>query len=99
MEHNLIIRLNRLGLSLQAAVDTVSDRLDDCYHRWYRALSDIPIYGSPIDKQVLALLQGFIDVALGTLHWSFHSGRYLGEEGPEIKRTRLLKVTQSVAKH
>ncbi|KAK6214577.1 hypothetical protein LQW54_004299 [Pestalotiopsis sp. IQ-011] len=98
VEHNLITRLKNLGLSLQAAVDVVSDRLDDCYHRWYKALAEVPIYGSPIDKQVLALLQGFMDVAIGTLHWSFHTGRYLGEEGPEIKRTRLLKVTQSVAK-
>ncbi|KAF3013727.1 terpene cyclase [Neopestalotiopsis sp. 37M] len=98
VEHNLIIKLNQSGLSLQSAVDVVSEKLDDCYRQWYKSLAEIPIYGSPIDTQVLALLQGLLDVALGTLHWSFYTGRYLGDEGPEIKRTRLLKVTHSVAK-
>ncbi|ORY57507.1 isoprenoid synthase domain-containing protein [Pseudomassariella vexata] len=84
------------GKSLQEAVDVVGDMLDACYRRWYRALADMPIWGAEIDREVLRYLDGIRNVALGSLHWSFHTGRYFkGDEGALLRRTREMQVTLS----
>jgi hypothetical protein len=69
VEHNIVTRLRALGSSMQEAVDRVSEMLNDCYRRWYRALAELPVWGYKIDRQVLKLLDGYRDVAMGTLYW------------------------------
>ncbi|KAI8624673.1 Presilphiperfolan-8-beta-ol synthase [Xylariaceae sp. FL1651] len=92
VEHNLIILLKKQGLSDQEAVERIGDMLDDCYRRWYRALAEMPIWGEEIDRQVLKYVDGCRNIALGNLYWSYKSGRYLKEEGPEVRATRVLNL-------
>ncbi|KAK4209967.1 Presilphiperfolan-8-beta-ol synthase [Rhypophila decipiens] len=78
-------------LTMQQALDRIGEMLEDCYRRWYRALSEMPIWGEKTDYQVLRYVDICRDVALGCLHWSFLTPRYLGEtEGQKVKRTREL---------
>ncbi|KAI3334512.1 Presilphiperfolan-8-beta-ol synthase [Ustulina deusta] len=92
VDHNLIILLKKQGLSEQQAVDKIEDMLDDCYRRWYRALAEMPIWGEDVDREVLKYVDGCRNIALGNLYWSYKSGRYLKDEGPQVRATRVLNL-------
>ncbi|KAJ5371987.1 hypothetical protein N7517_003993 [Penicillium concentricum] len=91
-DHNLIIVLMEQGISTQDAVDKIGERLNDCYKRWYAILADLPIWGEEIDRQVLEFIDLRKGLALGNLHWSFKSTRYLGTDGEKTRHTRLLNL-------
>ncbi|KAI0487794.1 Presilphiperfolan-8-beta-ol synthase [Xylaria cf. heliscus] len=92
VEHNLILLLKKQGLSEQEAIDKIEDMLDECYRRWYRALAEMPIWGEDIDREVLKYVDGCRNIALGNLYWSYKSGRYLKDEGPQVRATRILNL-------
>ncbi|GAW16728.1 hypothetical protein ANO14919_061650 [Xylariales sp. No.14919] len=90
VDYNLIALLSKQDMSVQQSVDKIGAMIDGCYKRWYTALAEIPSYGEEIDCQVLL----FVDLcrvhALGNLHWSFMTGRYLGPEGHDVHKTRIM---------
>ncbi|CAJ2505787.1 Uu.00g131810.m01.CDS01 [Anthostomella pinea] len=87
-----IIRAHR-NLPLQEAIDNIGVMLDACYRRWYKSLAEMPIWGKEIDNEVLRYLDGIRNVALGSLHWSFHTGRYFtGSEGMRLRDTREMRL-------
>ncbi|KAK3315613.1 Presilphiperfolan-8-beta-ol synthase [Apodospora peruviana] len=93
VDFNIINVLQRTGggMSIQQAMDRIDEMLNDCYRRWYRALSEMPIWGEKTDYQVLRYVEICRNVALGCLHWSFMTPRYLGQaQGQEVRRTREL---------
>ncbi|KAI1163815.1 Presilphiperfolan-8-beta-ol synthase [Nemania serpens] len=92
VDHNLIILLKKQGLSEQQAVNKTEDMLDDCYRRWYRALAEMPIWGEDVDREVLKYVDGCRNIALGNLYWSYKSGRYLKDEGAQVRKTRVLNL-------
>jgi hypothetical protein len=71
VDHNLITLLQGKGLSLQSAIDSISDLLNDCYKRWYSALANMPIWGEETDRQVLKFVDCCRNVALGNLYWRY----------------------------
>ncbi|KAI1272131.1 Presilphiperfolan-8-beta-ol synthase [Xylaria sp. FL0933] len=92
VDHNLIILLKKQGLSAQQAVDKIEEMLDDCYRRWYRALAEMPVWGEDVDREVLKYVDGCRNIALGNLYWSYKSGRYLKDEGAQVRATRVLNL-------
>ncbi|KXH37990.1 hypothetical protein CSAL01_07921 [Colletotrichum salicis] len=95
VQHNLIALLKSQGHSTQEAIDEIGDMIDECYRDWYLALSKMPICGEKIDQEVIRYLNGCRDVALGNLHWSYESGRYLGDEGALVRQTRILRLPEA----
>lgn len=65
----MIARLRREGRSIQEAVDDVGAMLDDRYQIWIDAGPQIPSWGCEIDEKVKVLLQLYLNMAAGTLHW------------------------------
>ncbi|KAH7037064.1 isoprenoid synthase domain-containing protein [Microdochium trichocladiopsis] len=49
-------------------------------------------WGPEIDAQVRTLLELYIRIPIGTLHWSFRSGRYFGDKGQEVRETRVMRL-------
>ncbi|KAI0007135.1 isoprenoid synthase domain-containing protein [Xylariaceae sp. FL0662B] len=92
VEHNIIILFREQGYTTQQAVDKIGHMLEDAYRRWYRALAELPTWGEKIDKEVLKYIDGCRNVALGNLHWSYASRRYLGDEGKQIRHSRILSL-------
>ncbi|OBS16179.1 hypothetical protein FPOA_13100, partial [Fusarium poae] len=41
---------------------------------------------------VIKFVNGCRNIALGNLHWSLTTFRYLGDEGPKVKETRMMKL-------
>ncbi|KXH39309.1 hypothetical protein CNYM01_04276 [Colletotrichum nymphaeae SA-01] len=95
VQHNLITLLKSQGHSTQEAIDEIGDMIDECYRDWYLALSKMPICGEKVDQEVIRYLDGCRDVALGNLHWSYESGRYLGDEGALVRQTRVLRLPEA----
>ncbi|KAI1080884.1 isoprenoid synthase domain-containing protein [Whalleya microplaca] len=92
VRHNIIILLKDQGHTTQQAVDRVGHMLAAAYQRWYSALVELPTWGEKTDKEVLKYIDGCRNVALGNLHWSYSSGRYLGDEGQQVRRTQILNL-------
>ncbi|KAH7317036.1 isoprenoid synthase domain-containing protein [Stachybotrys elegans] len=92
VDHNILTVLKYQGYTLQEAVDIVDQMIRGCYKKWYGALAELPIWGEKIDRQVLKYIEGCRNIALGNLHWSYASGRYLGSEGPQVRETRVLHL-------
>lgn len=69
MQHNAITRLCMRGLTVQEAVDQVGDMLDERYETWHVAQKTLPSWGPEIDRQVATLLELYVRLPLGTLHW------------------------------
>ncbi|KAJ8118391.1 hypothetical protein ONZ43_g3998 [Nemania bipapillata] len=92
VEHNLVILLKKHGLSEQEAVNKIEGMLNERYRRWYRALAELPVWGEEVDREVLKYLDVCRNIALGNVYWSYQSGRYLKEEGPKVRATRILNL-------
>lgn len=89
-----ILRFSK-GLSLQQAIDEIDVMLMDRYKTWYKALVELPTWGHKLDSEVLRYLDGCRNVALGSLIWSFHSGRYFKpHEGELVRREQKLWIAE-----
>ncbi|KXX79864.1 Presilphiperfolan-8-beta-ol synthase [Madurella mycetomatis] len=91
-DSNIIFILKGQGMSDQEAVDHIGEMLYDCYRRWFDALRNMPFWGEKIDRDVVKFVNGCRNIALGNLHWSLYTPRYLGTDGPEVRRTRMMRL-------
>ncbi|KAH9945422.1 terpenoid synthase [Epithele typhae] len=88
--HNmLVVVMQRHAISLQEAVDFVGGLCDASIARFEHDRRTLPSWGPEVDRAVAAYVQGLQDWMVGTLHWSFESGRYFGDEGGHIKKSRI----------
>ena len=95
--HNMIpIVMRTRGLKLQDAVDFVGELCNLSILRFFEAKRKMPSYdhGGHIDRQVAHYVRGLEDWMVGSLHWSFESGRYFGKEGRGIKKSRVVRLAQ-----
>ncbi|KAI0393303.1 Presilphiperfolan-8-beta-ol synthase [Xylariaceae sp. FL0594] len=90
VDYNLISILHHQNRTIQESVDQIGRLIDGCYRRWYTALAELPYYGERIDSEVLNFVDVCRFVALGNLHWSFKTGRYLGPEGHDVHETGIM---------
>ncbi|KAI2464559.1 Presilphiperfolan-8-beta-ol synthase [Annulohypoxylon bovei var. microspora] len=92
VDQNIIILLMNQGLSAQLALDRIGSMLSECYKRYYIALANMSVWGEKMDREVLRLVEACRNAALGNLHWSFKTGRYLGCSGNQVYETRTLNL-------
>ncbi|GKU12797.1 unnamed protein product [Fusarium langsethiae] len=90
--NNIIFILKKKGMTDQQAFDATGEMLHDCYRRWHMAQTKIPFWGEDIDRDIIKFVNGCRNIALGNLHWSLHTSRYFGDEGQEVKKTRMMKL-------
>lgn len=69
VEHNIVLRLCDLGLTMQEAVDKVGELLRDSFEKWHTSRAQIPSWGGLIDENVHKLLNVYRNLALGSLYW------------------------------
>ncbi|ETS80849.1 hypothetical protein PFICI_08378 [Pestalotiopsis fici W106-1] len=88
VEHNIVIRLCDVGLTMQEAVDRVGEMLQGCFEKWHTSRAQIPSWDGLIDQNVHKLLNVYRDLALGSLYWSYETGRYVipgNEKGEKVE--------------
>ncbi|PPQ86910.1 hypothetical protein CVT25_009796 [Psilocybe cyanescens] len=91
--HNMIIILmHHHAMSLQEAVDYVGDLCAQTIDTFCRNKERLPSWNPEIDDMVARYVQGLQDWIVGSLHWSFQTRRYFGEQGMEVKKHRVVKL-------
>ncbi|PPQ96121.1 hypothetical protein CVT26_004756 [Gymnopilus dilepis] len=91
--HNMIpVVMNQEGVDLQTAVDFVGSMCKQSIDRFVAERSQLPSWGSEIDRQVAIYVDGLADWIVGSLHWSFESERYFGKNGRNVKATRTVEL-------
>jgi hypothetical protein len=88
--------MNDRGLDLQSAVDFVGDMCKKAYDRFQENREMLPSWGPDVDPQVKIYVNGLADWIVGSMNWSFHSERYFGKLGPEVKVTRKVRLSTGV---
>lgn len=73
--------------------------INNCYRRYYRALSKLPCFGEEAVRALLGFLEVEKNHALGSLLWSYKTGRYFKskEDGARVRRTRELLIPKELA--
>ncbi|SCO85740.1 related to pentalenene synthase [Fusarium oxysporum] len=94
IEHNIVTVLKKNGFTTQQAMDRAGELQDECYRRWYLALTSMPVWGEATDREVLRYIEACHSFPLGDLLWSFQTGRYLGAtEGYKLHETKVLDLS------
>ncbi|GKU08468.1 unnamed protein product, partial [Fusarium langsethiae] len=91
-DSNIMFILRDQGMTDQEAADEIGEMLYDCYRRWHMAIANLPFWGEGVDRDVIKFVNGCRNIALGNLHWSLYTFRYLGDEGPQVKKTRMMRL-------
>ncbi|KAH7147700.1 isoprenoid synthase domain-containing protein [Fusarium sp. MPI-SDFR-AT-0072] len=99
VDHNMVRLLKAKGLSTQQAINEVGVMINNCYRRYYRALSELPCFGEEADRALLGYLEVEKNHALGSLLWSYKTGRYFKskEDGARVRKTRELLIPKKMA--
>eukprot|EP00753_Platysulcus_tardus_P013398 PLAT3672.1.p1 GENE.PLAT3672.1~~PLAT3672.1.p1 ORF type:complete len:412 (-),score=-36.47 PLAT3672.1:340-1575(-) len=91
--HNMVVILMQYhGHTLQSAIDYVGDLCRQTINTFIENKSKVPSWGPEVDKDVAGYVQGLQEWIVGSLHWSFQTKRYFGDNGAEVKRTRYVKL-------
>jgi hypothetical protein len=87
------------GLSLQQAVDRIGDLCKQTIDTFIEDQARVPSWGDDIDKDVKLYVNGLQEWIVGSLHWSFMTTRYFGDNGGAIKATRIVELlSQEITK-
>ncbi|OAX38874.1 terpenoid synthase [Rhizopogon vinicolor AM-OR11-026] len=91
--HNIIICImHEQGLDLQGAMEYAGQLCKDAIQRFEANRADLPSLGKEIDEQVAIYVEGLQDWIVSSLHWSFDTNRYFGNDGHIVKQDRIVKV-------
>ncbi|KAI0273490.1 isoprenoid synthase domain-containing protein [Gloeopeniophorella convolvens] len=91
--HNMIcIFMAHDGLSLQEAMDRVGDMCKETIETFVKNQAWVPSWGPEIDRDVELYVHGLEEWLVGSLHWSFMTKRYFGNNGPEVKASRVVEL-------
>ncbi|KAG2145306.1 isoprenoid synthase domain-containing protein [Suillus bovinus] len=91
--HNMIVILMcEQDLNLQGAVDYVGRLCKDSIQRFEDSRDILPSWGEELDRQVAIYIEGLQNWIVGSLHWSFDSTRYFGNNGHIVKQNRIVEL-------
>ncbi|KAH9043372.1 isoprenoid synthase domain-containing protein [Lactarius pseudohatsudake] len=91
--HNMIcVYMIHDGLSLQQAVDRVGDMCKRTIETFVENQARIPSWGDGIDEAVKLYVHGLREWIVGSLHWSFVTTRYFGDNGELVRTTRIVDL-------
>jgi len=99
--HNMICILQEhYGMDLQEAMDYVGEMCRMTMENFKENAKRLPSFGSAeVDADVAAYVKALQDWMVGSLHWSFMSKRYFGDEGAEVKTHRIVKLLPKRVEH
>jgi hypothetical protein len=91
--HNMIsVFMIHDGFTLQQAVDRVGDMCKETIDTFIENQARVPSWGDAIDGDVKLYVNGLKEWIVGSLHWSFMTKRYFGDNGGTVKATRIVDL-------
>ncbi|KAJ7274930.1 isoprenoid synthase domain-containing protein [Mycena rebaudengoi] len=92
----LTIAMQELNLDLQAAIAWACARHAELRAMFLEQLNNMPVFGADIDMYVQEYVLGIANWARGYHCWQFEGGRYLGDKGLEVQRSRQVRMLPKV---
>jgi len=80
------------GLSLQQAVDRVGEMCKQTIDAFIENQARVPSWGECVDRDVKLYVNGLQEWIVGSLHWSFMTTRYFGDNGGSVKAMRIIDL-------
>ena len=90
--------MNYDGLNLQQAVDRIGEMCKQTIETFVENQARVPSWGDDIDKDVKLYVNGMQEWIAGSLHWSFITRRYFGDNGGTVKATRIVELLPQIKK-
>ncbi|KAF8479287.1 isoprenoid synthase domain-containing protein [Russula ochroleuca] len=91
--HNMIcVFMINDGLSLQQAVDRIGEMCKRTIDTFVENQARVPSWGDCIDRDVKLYVNGLQEWIVGSLHWSFMTTRYFGDNGGVVRATRIVEL-------
>lgn len=85
--------MHQHGLDVQSAVDFVGNLCKQSIDRFNAETALLPSWGLQIDKEVSIYVDGLAHWIVGSLHWSFESERYFGQDGKIVRASRIVSLS------
>ncbi|KAI0371441.1 terpenoid synthase [Pilatotrama ljubarskyi] len=92
-QYNLLtVVMRERGMDLDGAMVWVTLFYNDLAKQFIQGLEHVPSFGSEVDGQLREYLQGIAIWPRCVDSWSFEAGRYFGDQGLELQRTRRVQL-------
>ena len=78
--------------SLQEAINSMGEQFATANNQFLKLIKEVPSFGPALYPQVQEYLDGTGNWTRGVDTWEFGCGRYFGDKGREIQRTRKVKL-------
>ncbi|KAG6334599.1 hypothetical protein ID866_4493 [Astraeus odoratus] len=91
--HNLIsVLMHEKGLDVQEAMNEAGAIWCAGFQCFEDNIDYLPSWGEDVDRLVAIYTQGLRNHITSLLHWSFYTERYFGQDGPQIKKDRIVRL-------
>ncbi|KAJ7110784.1 isoprenoid synthase domain-containing protein [Mycena crocata] len=91
--HNILtIVMHQFNIDLHAAMAWVVDYHEEVETRFLDGLKRVPSFGPKVDRQLREYIEHLANWPRCNDCWNFESGRYFGNKGWEIKKTRYVPL-------
>jgi hypothetical protein len=77
---------------LQEAINSMSEQFATANNQFLKLIKEVPSFGPALDAQVREYLDGIGNWTRGVDTWEYECGRYFGDKGREVQRTRKVKL-------
>ena len=84
--------MHHLDVDLDGAIEWIVKYHKELEKKFIGGLEQVPSWGSDVDCQVQEYLRGLANWVRVNDCWSFESGRYFGNKGLEIHKTRIVPL-------
>ena len=89
--------MHNKGITLQEAVDYCGVIYQRLISQMVQGKKDLRSFGPVVDSQLHSYIRGLEDWVIGSLHWSFQSQRYFGEDAGQAHVTQSVKIIESTS--
>ena len=80
------------GFDIQGAVDWLERYVAGVRADFLDNIANMPSWGEDVDRRVKIYIDGIAQWVRGNDDWTFESGRYFGNNGLEIRETRIVSL-------
>jgi hypothetical protein len=91
--HNSVeLVMKEQNLSLQGAINWLESYASRVHDAFLVNLTKLPSWGEDVDRRLKVYVDGLGQWVRGNDDWTFESGRYFGDRGSLVQRTRMMSL-------
>jgi len=91
--HNSVeLVMNEQKVDVQSAIDWLERYAARVHDGFLDNVTRLPSWGEDVDQRVKVYVDGLAQWVRGNDDWTFESGRYFGDKGLEVQKTRIMSL-------